>query len=94
MPPLFRPSPTIPTIAAQKIAKGRPPGPVQAVCSAAGLAELAAVVRIVSVTVVVPAPAAIAAGLNPQLVNAGKPVHPKLTAELKAAPPAGTAENV
>jgi hypothetical protein len=52
------------------------------------------VVVIVSVTAVVPAPAAIDAGLNPQLVNAGRFIHAKLTAELKVPPPTGTAEKV
>jgi len=52
------------------------------------------VVEIVSVTAVVPAPAAIDAGLNPQLLNAGRFAHPKLTPELKAPPPTGAAENV
>jgi hypothetical protein len=52
------------------------------------------VVVIVSVTGVVPAPAAIDAGLKPQFVNACTPEHAKLTAELNAVPPAGTAENV
>jgi hypothetical protein len=48
----------------------------------------------VSITVVVPAPAAIDAGLNPQLVNAGKPEHVKFTAVLNIPPPTGAAENV
>jgi len=52
------------------------------------------VVETVSVTTVVPAPAATDAGLNPQLLNAGRFAHPKLTAELKAPPPTGAAENV
>jgi hypothetical protein len=52
------------------------------------------VLEIVSVTLVDGAPAAIADGLKAQLVNAGKPVHPKFTAELKVAPPVGAAENV
>jgi len=53
----------------------------------------------VTVTGVVVAPAAIAAGLNTHaapgspLVNAGRPPHEKLTAEPNDAPP-GTAENV
>jgi len=46
------------------------------------------------VTAVVPAPAAIDAGLNPQPVNAGRFAHTKFTAELKVVPPAGAAENV
>ena len=40
------------------------------------------------------APAAIVAGLNPQLVNAGGFTQAKLTVELKAPLPTGTAENV
>jgi hypothetical protein len=51
-------------------------------------------VVMVSVTGVVPDPAAIVAGLNPQLANAGNPEHAKLTAALNAVPPTGTAENV
>jgi hypothetical protein len=51
-------------------------------------------VKIVNVTAVVPAPAAIVVGLNPQLANAGNPEHAKLTAELNAVPPTATAENV
>jgi len=56
--------------------------------------EFGPIVEIVSVTAVVPAPAAIDAGLNPQLVNAGRLSHPKLTPELNVPPPTGTAENV
>jgi hypothetical protein len=52
------------------------------------------VVEIVSVTAVVPAPAAIDAGLNPQLSSAGRPAHEKLTPDVNVAPPTGTAENV
>jgi hypothetical protein len=60
----------------------------------APFAALGPVVEIVSVTVVVPDPVKTDTGLNPQLVRAGKLEHAKLTAELNAAPPAGTAENV
>ena len=49
--------------------------------------------RIRLLTAVVPAPAAIVAGLKAQLLNAGNPEHAKLTVELNAAPPTGTAEN-
>ena len=56
--------------------------------------EFGPAVAIVKVTAVVPAPAAIDAGLNPQLVNAGRFAHPKLTPELKTPPPTGLAENV
>ena len=79
---------------------GRPPPAVQAVRSTAStrgrdcVPEFGPVVAIVKVTAVVPAPAAIDAGLNPQLVNAGRLAHPKLTPELKTPPPAGLAENV
>ena len=60
-------------------------------------ARFGPVVVIVSVTAVVPDPAAIVAGLNPQLVvpaGVGRFAHARLTVELKAAPPTGTAENV
>jgi hypothetical protein len=60
----------------------------------APLTELGVVVRIVSVTAVVPAPIAIDVGLNMQLVNVGKLEHPKLTPEEKTASPTGLAENV
>ena len=56
--------------------------------------EFGPVVAIVRVTAVAPAPATIDAGLNPQLVNAGRLVQPKLTPELKTPPPTGLAENV
>jgi len=52
------------------------------------------VVAIVSVTEVVPAPAAIDVGLKLQLVSAGRFAHAKLTAPLNVAPPIGAAENV
>jgi hypothetical protein len=52
------------------------------------------VVVIVSATAVVLAPAAIDAGLNTQLVNAGKLLQAKLTLELNVAPPTGAAEDV
>jgi hypothetical protein len=48
----------------------------------------------VSVTPAAPTPAAIDAGLNPQLVNAGRPEHVKFTAVLNVPPPTGAAENV
>ena len=79
---------------------GRAPSPVQAVRSTAPtrgrdcVPKLGPVVAIVKVTAVVPAPEAIDAGLNPQPVNAGKFVHPKLTAELNVPLPTGLAENV
>jgi hypothetical protein len=60
--------------------------------STARLAEFGPTVAIVSVTAVVPAPAAIDAGLNWQIRSVF--THVKLTAELNAAPPTGTAENV
>jgi len=56
--------------------------------------EFGPAVAIVKVTAVVPAPAPIDAGLNPQLVNAGRLVQPKLTPELKTPPSTGLAENV
>jgi hypothetical protein len=82
------------------LAWGRPPPAVQAVRSTAPtrgrdcVPKFGPVVAIVSVTVVVPAPAAIDAGLNPQLVNAGKLAQPKLTAELNDPAPTGVAEKV
>jgi len=60
----------------------------------AAVPKFGPVVAIVSVTAVVPAPAAIDVGLNPQLVNGGGFVHAKLTAEPKVPPPSGAAENV
>jgi hypothetical protein len=57
-------------------------------------------VQIVRVTGVVTDPAEIVAGLNTHpappglLVNGGKPVHVKLTDELKVPAPTGAAENV
>ena len=56
-------------------------------------------VQIVRVTPVIDAPAAIVVGLNRHwgptdpLVNAGKPVHARFTAELNVPPP-GAAANV
>ena len=60
-----------------------------------GVFEFGPVVVIVSVTAVMPAPAAIEAGLNPQLVNvnAGGTAHAKLTPDVNVAPPTGAAEN-
>jgi hypothetical protein len=81
----------------RSLVEGRASPPVQAVRSTAPLncpAAFGPVVEIVTVTAVVPAPAAIVAGLKAQLLNAGKPEHPKLTAELNVPPPIGTAENV
>ena len=79
---------------------GPAPSPVQPVRSTAAalgfncVPKFGPVVAIVKVTAVVSAPAAIDAGLNPQLVNAGRLVQPKLTPELKTPPPTGLAENV
>jgi len=72
-------------------------------CRDAGCDELprfGPMVEIVSVTAVVPAPAAIDAGVKPQLapggpvINGGRPAHEKLTDELNVAAPTGAAENV
>jgi hypothetical protein len=52
------------------------------------------VVVIVSETAVVPVPAAIEAGLNPQFVNAGRFEHANVTVEVNAPPPTGAAANV
>lgn len=52
------------------------------------------VVEIVSVTAVVPAPAAIEVGLKLQPVNAGKFAQLKFTAPVKVDPPAGAAEKL
>jgi hypothetical protein len=58
------------------------------------------VVKIVSVTAVVPAPAVIDGGLNPQLapgsplVNSGNSEQAKLTVEPNVPPPTGAAEKV
>jgi hypothetical protein len=64
----------------------------------AGVFRFGPVVVIVSVTGtgVAPAPAAIDAGLNTQLVNVNAfgVAHAKLTSELNVAPPTGVAENV
>jgi len=69
---------------------GRPPPVVLVVRIAAAFGP---VVLAITVTEVVPAPAAIDAGLKEQLVNDGNPEHPKLTAAPNAAP-SGSAENV
>ena len=74
--------------------------PLQAVRGKAGIRgwdaapKLGPLVAMVSVTAVVPVPAAIVAGLNAQLVSAGRFEHAKLTVELNDPPPAGNAENV
>jgi hypothetical protein len=65
---------------------GPPLTAARAVRSTAPVPEFGPVVAIVSVTAFVPAPVAIDAGLNPQLVNAGSFSHPKLTPEPNAEP--------
>jgi hypothetical protein len=50
-------------------------------------------VEIVKVTDVVPAPGAIHVGLKLQLVDAGRLVQPKFTADVNELPPTGDAEN-
>src|ERR1700686_4953011 len=80
---LGRASPLVPSVRSAVPTRGRDCVP-----------EFGPVVAIVKVTAVVPAPAAIDVGLNPQLVNAGRFTHPKLTAEEKTVPPTGLAENV
>ena len=57
-------------------------------------ARLGAVVAIFTVTVVVPAPAVIEAGLKLQLLRAGRFAHARVTVPVKAPAPDGTAENV
>jgi hypothetical protein len=52
------------------------------------------VVEIVTVTGVVPAPAAIEDGLKMQLVKAGRFAQAKATAPVKVEPPAGAAEKL
>lgn len=52
------------------------------------------VVEIVNVTVVVPAPAAIVAGVKAQVDRAGKLPHVKFTVPVKVAAPAGAAEKL
>jgi len=77
--------------------EGRASPPIQAMRNTArscdAVPKFGPVVAIVNVTAVVPAPAAIVAGLKAQLLNAGNPEHAKLTVELNAASPTGTAEN-
>jgi hypothetical protein len=52
------------------------------------------VVAMVSVTAVVPAPAAIAGGVKAQVVRSGKLLHVKFTVPVKVAAPAGAAEKL